>query len=106
MSKKVELTGFTIKTEDGSLRLTIEEAKALYDQLHSLFGEKIVYVPSAPIVIEQPPWWPNIPVTPYIPPPTIDPNPYPPYSPTTIPSDPPHWPTIICHGNAIGDSVS
>ena len=48
-------------SRDGKVRLTIEEAKALYRQLHDLFGEKVVTIHSEPIVIERWPTNPNYP---------------------------------------------
>src|ERR1035437_9602606 len=61
MRDKVELTGLKIKTKDGVFELSIEEAKQLYLQLHELFGEKVIHMPSAPIIIERFPQWPIYP---------------------------------------------
>ncbi len=58
---KIELTAIEITTESGKTRFTIDEAKALYRQLHELFGEKVIMIPSTPIVIERGPWWPVYP---------------------------------------------
>ncbi len=86
---KVELTAIEVTTESGKTRLTIEEAKMLYRQLHELFGEKIVTMPpSAPIVIERGPWWPVYPT----PPPIWT-------SPTVEPFR--QYPTITCQGNTV-----
>ncbi len=58
-SKKLKLTKIALETKDGKqVELTIEEAKELHDQLHTLFGEKTTYIPSAPIVIERDRWHP------------------------------------------------
>ena len=86
---KVELTGLglEIKTKEGTIKLTIDEAKELYRQLHELFGEKVIHVPSAPIVIDRFPTWPVYPPVPIYPR-----DPYigdPPF---------PTWPTNTCQG--------
>ena len=85
---KVKLTAIEVTTESGKTRLTIEEAKVLYRQLHELFGEKVVTIPSAPIVIERGPWWP------------VYPTPTPIW--TSRPVEPlPQYPTITCQGNTV-----
>jgi len=57
MSDKLQLTKITLETKDGKkVELTIDEAKELHEQLHSLFGEKLRYVPSAPLIIERDRW--------------------------------------------------
>ena len=57
MSSKLQLTKIALETKDGKkVELTIDEAKELHEQLHSLFGEKIQYVPSAPLIIERDRW--------------------------------------------------
>lgn len=61
---KVELTAIEITTEQGMTKLTIDEAKELYRQLHELFGEKAITIPSTPIIVER---WPTWPVYPQIP---------------------------------------
>jgi len=54
MSNKLKLTKLEIKTKDGKrVSLTMEEAKELYDQLHELYGERIVVQPYQSIVIER-----------------------------------------------------
>jgi len=53
---KVEIKGIEVAMGDKSFKLTILEAQALRSQLNELFGEKITYVPSAPIVIEREIW--------------------------------------------------
>ena len=87
---KVELTGLEIKTKDGTSRLTIDEAKELYRQLHELFGEKVIHVPSAPIVIDRFPTWPVYPPSPI-------------YTREPYIGDPPfpQWPTITCQGRTL-----
>lgn len=64
-SKGVELTAVVLEVGDGrEVRLTVEQAKALYEQLASLFGSKVQYVPTQPIYIDR--WrWPE-PYRPYI----------------------------------------
>ena len=85
---KVELTALEIQTESGKTRLTIDEAKALYRQLNELFGEKVITIPSTPIIIERGPWWP------------VYPTPYPIWTSPT-PERLPRYPTITCQGNSI-----
>jgi len=84
---KVELTGIEIETESGKTKLTIEEAKALYRQLHELFGEKVITIPAAPIVIER---WPTYPVLPQVT-----------WGPSTHDPLPPTFPTITCQGRTL-----
>ena len=61
-TKKLKLTKISLETKDGKqVELTIEEAKELHDQLHTLFGEKTTYIPSTPIVIERDRWHPPYP---------------------------------------------
>lgn len=63
-TKKLKLTKIALETKDGKqVELTIEEAKELHDQLHTLFGEKTTFIPSTPIVIERDRW--NPPYRPY-----------------------------------------
>jgi len=67
---KVELKGIEIVMGDKVAKLSITEAQELRKQLNDLFGEKIVHVPSAPIIIERDCWpywiYPNTtPVNPY-----------------------------------------
>ncbi len=58
-TKKLKLTKIAIETKDGKqVELTLEEAKELHDQLHTLFGKKATYIPSTPIVIERDRWHP------------------------------------------------
>ena len=55
--KKLKLTKICLETKNGeNIDLGLDEAKDLYDQLHSLFGETKVYIPSAPVVIDRD-WW-------------------------------------------------
>lgn len=62
MSKKVKVAAIQIQYPDGRVeQLLIEDAKALYEQLGDLFGEK--ESPPAPIIIEReryPRWRPLI----------------------------------------------
>ncbi len=58
----MNLTKIELKTKDGKkIKLTADEARELYNQLHELFGAK--YIPIAPIVIAKPyvpsplPYW-------------------------------------------------
>ena len=64
---KIELTALKINTGKETIELTIAEAKALYRQLHELFGERVIRMPAAPVVINQPPWWPDYPKLPSAP---------------------------------------
>ena len=84
---KVELTAIEITTEGGKTRLTIEEAKALYRKLHEMFGEKVIMIPSAPIVIER---WPTWPVYPQVT-----------WGQSTADPLPPTFPTITCQGRML-----
>ena len=49
---KVEIESINIKTKHGSIKLTLEEARGIYDELHLLFGssyrEYVPYVPYYP----------------------------------------------------------
>ena len=86
---KVELTALRIKLGNETIELSIEEAKALYLQLHTLFGERVITCPQSPVVINQPPWFPT----------------YPPLSPQWIETpktgDPlPEFPIITCQARA------
>lgn len=54
MDKKLKLTKIILETKDGkTVELSMDEAKELHDQLHTLFGEKTTYIPSNPIYIER-----------------------------------------------------
>ena len=60
MSRKLKLTKLELQTNDGKkIELTLDEAKDLHDQLHELFGDKTVYVPGAPVIIERDRWLPR-----------------------------------------------
>lgn len=87
---QIELTGLEIKTKDGSTRISIDEAKELYRQLHELFGEKVIHVPSTPIVVDRWPVYPSSPI----------------YVKDTPDTSRPSWmpPEIICHGIAATSS--
>lgn len=81
---KIELTALKINTGKETIELTIGEAKALYRQLHELFGERVITMPSAPVVIKQPPWYPY-------------PSPEPVWIDSPRVGDPlPPFPTITC----------
>lgn len=84
---KIELTGLEVKTANGVTRLTMEEAKELYRQLHEIFGDKTVFVPSSPIVIERFPSWPTLPPSPVW---TETPTPF-----------LPQYPIVTCYGNCM-----
>ena len=60
MSRKLKLTKLSLETKDGKqVELSIDEARELHEQLHSLFGEKTTtYIPSAPVIIERDQWRP------------------------------------------------
>lgn len=58
MTEKVKITKLLIEISKTQVELTLEEAKELYEQLGSLFGKEIEYVPSMPIVIEKDRWHP------------------------------------------------
>ena len=86
---KVELTALRIKVGEATLEISIQEAKALYRQLHDLFGERLMSCPNSPVVINTPTWFP----------------PRPPLSPQWITAprtgDPlPAFPTITCQARA------
>ena len=85
MSKKVKVAAIQIQYPDGEVKqVSVDDAKELYRQLHDLFGEKVVYQPSVPVIIERERWprW-----TPY-------------WTDTTQPvidiTGPPERPTIWC----------
>ena len=56
---KVELKGIEIAMGEKSVKLSITEAQELRKQLNELFNEKIVTIPTSPIIIEKEvwPWW-------------------------------------------------
>ena len=57
---KLKLSGIELETSSGQkVKLTLDEAKELHDQLNELFGVK--YVPSAPIYIDCDRYWPRRP---------------------------------------------
>ena len=60
---KVSVVAINLKTEKGTVVLTIDEARKLYEDLKLLFGEKTVYVPG-PVVVEREryPWYPYNPI--------------------------------------------
>jgi len=76
----VELKGIEIVMGDKTVKLSIAEAQKLRTQLNDLFGEKITYVPSAPIIIERDRW----PYWDY------------PYRYTTAPTTAPSYPVVYC----------
>jgi hypothetical protein len=53
---KVELKGIEIVMGNNAVKLSITEAQELRKQLNELFGEKITYIPSTPIIIERDRW--------------------------------------------------
>ena len=60
MSKKLKLTKLELETKDGKkVELSLAEAKELHEQLHELFGDKTVYLPSQPVIIDRwrNPYW-------------------------------------------------
>ena len=62
MSNKVKVSSVTIELKDGcKIELGLDEARALYKDLESLFGDK-TFVSPAPIVIDRDRW-----LTPYAP---------------------------------------
>lgn len=63
MSDKIKVVGIKINCPSGEL--TLDEAKTLYNALHELFGKKVEYIPSTPIIIEKEvhPWRSYPPVT-------------------------------------------
>jgi hypothetical protein len=58
VSNKLKLTKIELTTKDGKkVELSLDEAKDLHDQLHELFGQKTVFVPGAPVIIERDRYW-------------------------------------------------
>ena len=53
---KVKIAKIILETKDGKVELSMDEAKDLYDQLHTLFGSKTTYFPSNPVVIDRDRW--------------------------------------------------
>ncbi len=54
---KVELGAIQIQYPDGTVKqLSLDHARELHKQLDELFGEKIKYVPSAPVTIFRDKW--------------------------------------------------
>ncbi len=60
---KVKVSKIEIETSAGKILLTLDEAEGLYRELNKLFGSKIEYVPSRPVIIERD-RWPIRPITP------------------------------------------
>jgi len=60
MSKKVKIDRIRITVGEKTIDLTPDELKELREVLDAIFGEKTVYLPGQPIVIERPisPPWP------------------------------------------------
>lgn len=57
MSKSVKVAAIQIQYPDGDVKqISIDDARALFNQLNELFGEKVTYIPSRPIVIERDRW--------------------------------------------------
>jgi hypothetical protein len=51
---KLKLTKIEMTTKDGkAVELTLDEARDLHAQLDELFGKKVEYIPSQPIVIDR-----------------------------------------------------
>lgn len=60
MSNKMRVTAIELTTADGAVvKLSPAEAKDLYHQLGEMFGSKIQYVPSNPVIIERDRFWPQ-----------------------------------------------
>ena len=58
---KVRVAAIQIQYPDGDEKqLSVEDARELFKQLEGLFGEKIQYIPGAPVIIERDryPWRP------------------------------------------------
>lgn len=57
MSEKIKVAAIQIQYPDGEVKqISVEDAKALFQQLEELFGSKTVVMPSTPIVIERDRW--------------------------------------------------
>lgn len=72
---QTEITAIEIRSGDRVMKLSVDEAKALYRQLDELFGERVITYPSHPVYVERWPW-----------------SPTPPFDPT--------YPIITCEGRA------
>ncbi len=49
--KNLKITGLELKAEDGlTVRLSLEEARALHGELEVLFGREKEYVPFNPVI--------------------------------------------------------
>lgn len=58
---EVSIKKLVIKIGDKEVNLSLDEAKELQDILNRTFGgEKTIFVPTAPVIIERP-WYPNYP---------------------------------------------
>ncbi len=54
MGKKVKVAAIQIQYPDGDVKqVSVEDARDLYQQLDELFGDKTVYVPGQPVVVER-----------------------------------------------------
>ena len=69
---KIEILKIKLKVKDVEIELTMDEARSLFSDLRELFGEKTVFVPSEPIVIERPTWPYPQPI--WVSPPTFTPD--------------------------------
>lgn len=57
MSEKIKVAAIQIQYPDGEVKqISVEDARALFQQLEELFGSKTVVMPSTPIVIEKDRW--------------------------------------------------
>lgn len=58
MSKdRITLSSIVLTTAEGQeVKLSVAEARALHAQLEELFGEKVRYMPSQPIIIGRDRW--------------------------------------------------
>ena len=60
--REVSIKNVVIKIGEKEIALSLEEARELKDVLDRTLsgGEKTIFVPSAPVIIERP-WYPNYP---------------------------------------------
>ena len=58
MSKKAEIKKIVLDLGGKEVELSVDQAKKLYDLLGEMYGEKVVVMPSCPIIIERSrPYW-------------------------------------------------
>lgn len=57
---KVNISSIQVQFPDGEIKqMSLDDAKALFEQLKDLFGSKTVVMPSPPVIVEKDRYWPQ-----------------------------------------------